>query len=602
MRSNSLGRWPRIALAVLLSGLGLGSPAGEPPARPNIVVLVADDWGFTDLGAYGGEIATPNLDALARRGVKFSNFHVAATCSPTRAMLLTGVDHHRSGVGNMPETMPPAHAGRPGYAGVLGDQAVTVATMLRDSGYHTYIAGKWHLGKTPDTLPGKRGFERSFIQADSGSDNWENRTYMLLYDKAYWFEQDREVGLPANFYSSTFFVDKAIEYIASPGQDGKPFFAYIGFQANHIPIQAPRAFVERYRGRYDGGWTALRKARHARAQALGLVPEGAGLVTLPSTKDWNSLSAEEQRWQASHMEAYAGMAEAMDAEVGRLVTSLKATGRYENTVFVFLSDNGADPANPFEIAPSKAWVRMNYVTDADPLGGKGTFSANGPHWATATNSPLSGYKYFASEGGLRVPMIIAGVPGMLSNHTAKALSHVNDIVPTLLEVAGIAAHDGRYRGRPVEPLSGRSLLPLLMGRADRVHAADEAIGYELAGSAALFKGDFKLVRNLAPLGDGQWHLFDLQADPGEAHDLRESQPDRFKTMLADYAEYADRNGVLPMPEGFDLKQTALHYALHHYLLPKLRRAAPWALGGLLLAAIGAFWLRRRWRAARSMAG
>jgi arylsulfatase/uncharacterized sulfatase len=602
VRSSSLACWRRIALAVVLSGLGSGSRAGEPPARPNIVVLVADDWGFTDLGAYGGEIATPNLDALARRGVKFSNFHVAATCSPTRAMLLTGVDHHRNGVGNMPETMPPEHAGRPGYAGVLGDQAVTVATMLRDSGYHTYISGKWHLGKTPDTLPGKRGFERSFIQADSGSDNWENRTYMVLYDKAYWFEQDREVGLPANFYSSTFFVDKAIEYIASPGQDGRPFFAYIGFQANHVPIQAPRAFVERYRGRYDGGWTALRKARHARAQALGLVPEGAGLVTLPSTKDWNSLSAEERRWQASHMEAYAGMAEAMDAEVGRLVTSLKATGRYENTVFVFLSDNGSDPANPFEIAASKAWVRMNYVTDADPLGGKGTFSANGPHWATATNSPLSGYKYFASEGGLRVPMIIAGVPGMLSNHTAKALSHVNDIVPTLLEVAGIAAHDGRYLGRPVEPLSGRSLLPLLTGRVDQVHAADEAIGYELAGSAALFKGDFKLVRNLAPLGDGQWRLFDLQADPGEAHDLRESQPDRFKTMLADYAEYAARNGVLPMPEGFDLKQTALHYALHHYLLPKIRRAAPWGLGGLLLAALGAFWLRRRWRAARSMAG
>ena len=601
MRSSRRTCWPSIALAVLLSGLGLGGRAAEPPARPNIVVLVADDWGFTDLGAYGGEIATPNLDALARRGVKFSNFHVAATCSPTRAMLLTGVDHHRNGVGNMPETMPPEHAGRPGYAGVLGDQAVTVATMLRDSGYHTYITGKWHLGKTPDTLPGKRGFERSFIQADSGSDNWENRTYMLLYDKAYWFEQDREVGLPANFYSSTFFVDKAIEYIASPGQDGKPFFAYIGFQANHIPLQAPRAFVERYRGRYDGGWTALRKARQARAQALGLVPAGAGLVNLSSTKDWSSLSAEEQRWHASHMEAYAGMAEAMDAEVGRLVASLKATGRYENTVFVFLSDNGSDPANPFEIPASKAWVRMNYVTDADPLGGKGTFSANGPHWATATNSPLSGYKYFASEGGLRVPMIIAGLPGMLSNHTAKALSHVNDIVPTLLEAAGIAAHDGRYRGRPVEPLSGRSLVPLLTGRVDRVHSVDEAIGYELAGSGALFKGDFKLVRNLAPLGDGQWHLYDLQADPGEAQDLRESQPDRFKAMLVDYAEYAARNGVLPMPEGFDLKKTALHYALHHYLLPKLWRAAPWGLGGLLLAVLGVFWLRRRWRAARSMA-
>ncbi len=593
MKAQGRVGWRRIGLAGLLAGLGLDCDAGEPPARPNIVVLVADDWGYTDLGAYGGEIATPNLDALARRGVKFSNFHVAATCSPTRAMLLTGVDHHRNGVGNMPETMPPEHAGRPGYAGVLGDQAVTLATMLRDSGYHTSITGKWHLGKTPDTLPGRRGFERSFIQADSGSDNWENRTYMPLYDKAYWFEQDREVGLPANFYSSTFFVDKAIEYIAAPGRDGQPFFAYIGFQGNHIPIQAPRAYVEHYRGRYDGGWTVLRQARHARAQALGLVPAGADLVKLPSTKDWDSLGAEERRWQARHMEAYAGMAEALDAEVGRLVASLKATGRYENTVFVFLSDNGSDPANPFEIPVSKTWVRMNYVTDADPLGGKGTFSANGPHWATATNSPLSGYKYFASEGGLRVPMVIAGVPGTLSDHTAKALSHVNDIVPTLLELAGIPDHGGRYRGRPVEPLVGHSLVPLLTGRADRVHADDEAIGYELAGSAALFKGDFKLVRNLAPLGDGQWHLFDLQADPGEAHDLRDSQAGLYKTLQADYAEYARRNGVLPMPEGFDLQKTALRYALHHGLLPRLRQAAPWVLGGLLAAALGVYGWRRR---------
>jgi arylsulfatase/uncharacterized sulfatase len=196
-------------------------------------------------------------------------------------------------------------------------------------------------------------------------------------------------------------------------------------------------------------------------------------------------------------------------------------------------------------------------------------------------------------------MIIAGVPGMVSNHTAKALSHVNDIVPTLLELAGVPAHDGRYRGRPVEPLVGHSLVPLLTGRVDRVHAADEAIGYELAGSAALFKGDFKLVRNGAPLGDGQWHLFDLQADPGEAHDLRDSQPDRYKALQADYAEYARRNGVLPMPEGFDLQKTALRYALHHGLLPKLRPAAPWGLGGLLAAVLGVFWLRRRRRAARS---
>ena len=206
-------------VSVLLTSACLVCYGSSDKQRPNIVVLVADDWGYTDVGVYGSEIATPNLDELAKRGAKFSNFHVAAVCSPTRAMLLTGVDNHRNGVGNMPETMPAEHEGQPGYAGTLNDNAVTLATMLKDNGYHTYITGKWHLGKTPDKLPGQRGFERSFIQADSGSDNWEKRTYMMLYDKAYWFEQGREAELPADYYSSKFFVDKAIEYIASNDKD-----------------------------------------------------------------------------------------------------------------------------------------------------------------------------------------------------------------------------------------------------------------------------------------------------------------------------------------------------------------------------------------------
>lgn len=218
-----MGSWYRMAAlcaATVLGAAPLAQSASSAAragaastARPNVVILVADDWGFSDVGAFGSEIATPHLDALARRGTRFSNFHVAATCSPTRAMLLTGVDHHRNGVGNMPETMPPEHEGRPGYQGVLAPDTVTLATLLRDQGYHTYITGKWHVGKTPENLPGQRGFERSFIQADSGTDNWEDRPYMMLYDKTYWFSQDKPATLPADFYSSRFFVDKALEYI-----------------------------------------------------------------------------------------------------------------------------------------------------------------------------------------------------------------------------------------------------------------------------------------------------------------------------------------------------------------------------------------------------
>jgi arylsulfatase/uncharacterized sulfatase len=236
---------------------------------------------------------------------------------------------------------------------------------------------------------------------------------------------------------------------------------------------------------------------------------------------------------------------------------------------------------------------MNYQIDAEPLGGKGTFSANGPSWASATVGPLSGYKYFASEGGLRVPLIIAGVPGARPGAVAPALTHVNDIVPTLLEVVGIPAHDGRYGGRSVQALSGHSLLALMTGQASSVRRPDEVLGYELSGSAALFKGDYKLVKNIAPLGDGQWRLFHLRTDPGETQDLRQSQATVFAAMQADYAQYAKDYGVLPVPEGFDLQKAGLHYAVHHYLLPKLRAAWQLWLGlGLLLAA----WLS--WRRVR----
>jgi arylsulfatase A-like enzyme len=593
--SRSIGMF-LLAWVLLING---NAAHAATKLRPNIVILVADDWGYTDVGAYGSEISTPNLDSLARQGVKFSNFHVASVCSPTRAMLMTGVDNHRNGVGNMPETMPAEHEGKPGYEGVLNANSVTLATMLRDNGYQTNITGKWHLGKTPDKLPGKRGFDRSFIQADSGSDNWENRTYMMLYDKAYWFEQDREAQLPKDFYSSSFIVDKAIEYIKEGRKNDKPFFAYLGFQANHIPLQAPPEFVEKYRGRYDKGWEQLRSERRMGAIEKGLVQASTGLAKLPKASGWDHLSPEKKRWHAQHMEVYAAMAEAMDFDVGRLIAHLKATGEYENTVFVFLSDNGSDPANPFDIPAANAWVHMNYVTDGEKMGGKGTFSANGANWASATVSPLNGYKYFAAEGGLRVPLIISGVPGMVRDWSSGAFAHVNDIVPTVLQAAGVVPHTGTYRGVGVERMSGKTMLPLLLGKSETIYGPDEPVGYELAGSAALYKGDLKLVKNIAPLGDGKWRLYDLKTDPGEVHDLGSAQPERFKAMLADYDAYAKANGVLPLPDDFDLHKAGFRYALRHFVVPKIKTTLPWFLV-VALGLYGGFRLLRRARRTRRM--
>ena len=560
--------------------------------RPNIVLLLADDWGFSDVGAYGSEISTPNIDALAAKGVRFSNFHVAASCSPTRSMLMTGVDNHRNGVGDMPESIPQSHIGKPGYLGVLDTNVVTVASMLRDSGYHTYISGKWHLGKEAHNLPGARGFERSFIQADSGSDNWEDRVYLDIKDKVYWFEQDKTATIPKDFYSSTYYVDKAIQYIQSNQGDDKPFFSYVAFQANHIPLQAPKSFVDKYRGVYKNGWTALRNSRRERAIALGLIPPGAPMVTMSTTTDWDALTPDEKAYQSRRMEVYAGMADAMDHEVGRLVSHLKSTGQYDNTVFVFMSDNGAEASDPYATLSGRLWLDWKYNRDLDRLGSKGAYAVLGPSWGSAAASPLNTYKFYGGEGGLRVPLVISG-KGMQQNQISRAFTHVNDIVPTLLAVAGVAPHTGTYQGHPVEPLTGSNLLPLLQGKAQQVHPDEQPIGYELSGSSALFKGDYKLVRVLQGVGDGQWHLYNIQSDPGETKDLQATMPARFDAMRADYDAYAKANQVLDMPADYDpIRQVQIN-ALVNVYVPRFKSYAPAVLAGLSLIACAGWLMRRR---------
>ena len=591
-----------VLAATTAVSLGSSQAAGQakPPTaattkRPNIVLLLADDWGFSDVGAFGGEIATPHLDALAARGMRFSNFHVAASCSPTRAMLLTGVDNHLNGVGNMRETMPRAHAGRPGYLAVLSERVVTFSSLLQASGYRTYVTGKWHVGKEPHNLPPQRGFDRSLVQGDSGSDNWETaRRYLDLTDKVHWYEDGREAQMPADYYSSTYFMDKMLGYLRQDQASAQPFLAYVAFQANHIPVQAPPAFIDKYKGRYKDGWSALRRERRDRAAALGLVPAGTPMVEMASTRDWASLSPEERLYEERRMEVYAGMAEAMDHEIGRLVAHLKQSGQYDNTVFVFLSDNGAEASDPYAKLSGRLWLDWQYKRDLASLGGKGGYAVIGPSWASAVASPLATYKFYSGEGGIRVPLIVAGVPGVQPGAVHPRFAHVNDLAPTLLELAGLPPQTGSHQGLPVEPMTGRSLLPVLTGRADRVHAPEAAIGYELSGNEALFQGDLKLLRNIPPVGDGQWRLYDIVRDPGETQDLAADMPQVFAAMQRAYADYAQRHGVLPMPEGYDpIRQVEIN-AFFNVYVPRYRTAF-WAVLGLLVL-VGAWaWRRRRVR-------
>ena len=588
--------WLRVAgaAALLLAG---GAPAWAQeasPPRPNIVLLVADDWGFTDVEAFGAEFATPHLDALAHAGMRFSNFHVAGSCSPTRAMLQTGVMNHRAGLGNMPETIPDAHRGKPGYDTVMNHRVVTIAELFGAAGYRTYLTGKWHLGSDAARLPHARGYDRAFSLSDSGADNFEQRPIELLYSVAGWTENGRPATLPKDYYSSRFVVQKAIDYIEAERASGKPFLASINFLANHIPVQAPDSDIARYAAMYRDGWTALRTARARRAAALGIIPADAPMDRMATTRDWAKLDTAERAAAVRVMQAYAGMATAMDREVGRLVAHLKASGDYDNTVFVFLSDNGAEPTDPYATRRGRLFLGMRYDTSTANIGRRNSFANIGPSWASAAVAPLAGYKFSAAEGGLRVPLIVAwpGNARIRAGGISGGFAHVTDIVPTLAELAGVPVHGGTWQGRAVEPVTGRSLVPMLGGAADSVHG-DAPLGYELSGNAALFRGDHKLVRNLPPTGDGRWRLFDIRSDPGETRDLSAVLPDRFAAMQADYAAYAQANGVLDMPPGYTADAQITRYAFQQQGRWQLLRLGLWtaaiaaALGGLI------WWWRRR---------
>jgi len=591
----------------LLSGLAVFSLAALQEARamepqktprPNIVVIVADDFGYSDIGSFGSEISTPNLDALAAEGTRFSSFHVSGECSPTRAMLLTGIRSHRTGVGAMRESVPPSLEGQRGYLTVLDRNVVTVSSLLQRSGYRTYAVGKWHVGKETHNLPPARGFDRSLIQGDSGSDNWEtDQRYLALTDRVYWFEDGKPAKMPKEFYSSRFFADKAIDYLrndwATTGPaERAPFFLYLAFQANHIPLQAPPEFIERQRGRYDSGWTALRERRHARSIELGLIPEGTPLGTWPGLEDWNALDSKRRNYEARRMEVYAGMAEAMDHEVGRLRETIRALGADDNTIFVFLSDNGAEPSDPYEYLSGRLWLATQYTRDIDRLGQKGAYATIGRNWVSAAVSPLSTHKFYAGEGGLRVPLIFRPAASLGESPTrgrvAPSFTHVTDITPTLLELAGVS-HPGAAGGP--EPMTGRSLVPMLRDISAQIREPRETLGYELAGNAALFEGDLKLVRNLPPVGDGRWQLFDIARDPGETRDLSVSRPEDFRRLLAAYQRFEIEDGVQALPEGYTPQRQVSLNAARRVILPQLAWPAAITVGLALLWLI----IRRRRR-------
>lgn len=532
---------PLAALGLLM--LGASQALASPTVKqPNILLIVADDLGFSDLSALGSEIQTPNLDKLLTDGRLMLDFHAAPSCSPTRAMLMSGNDPHLAGLGMMAEARKRLPAGaqvRAGYEGVLGSNVATLAELLHDAGYRTYISGKWHLGMQPAQQPQNRGFDQAYVLLEGGAAHFKQANMALQPNYSSTFRHNGEpIELPDDFYSTTWFTDRLIDAIDDGKASNKPFFAFAAYTAPHWPLQAPDEYLAQYRGRYDQGYEVIARERLARQRKAGLVPADFPLEPqLEGVPGWASLTEQQQQQSARTMEVYAAMVAALDAEVGRLVDHLRKTGELDNTLVLFMSDNG--PENATRVDPN--WIKENFDTRLANYGRRDSFLMIGSAWAQVSALPSRRYKMTTYQGGIRVPAFVYH-PATIKAGRSDELASVRDIMPTLLQLAGAPMPGITYRDRAIVPPQGTSALDYLQGKDTRIHAHDEALGWEINGSASLRKGPMKLLWD-ATDGTPAWHLYDLSNDPGEHHDIAAAHPRQVSDLLRDWKAYAQRSNI-----------------------------------------------------------
>ncbi|MBI4890767.1 MAG: arylsulfatase [Acidobacteria bacterium] len=501
----------------LFSGL---AAAAAPAVRPNIVLILADDMGFSDVGCYGSEIETPNIDALARRGVRFTQFYNAARCCPTRASLLTGRYPHQAGVGHMVEDWQ-----KPGYRGSLNPECRTLAQVLTGAGYRSTMAGKWHVcpasEKHRQNWPLQRGFARFFGSMAGGGNYFKPGPLM---------DGNQNVGLLDGYYTDML-GEWSAKFIRESAASGQPFFHYAAFTAPHWPLQAPAEEVRRFEERYRKGWDAIRQARHERQVKMGLIdPKWKLAPRDPAVLEW--AAEQDKDWQASRMAVHAAMVSSLDRNVGRIVDAVGQAGQLDNTLFLFLSDNGAS-AEILKERRAGVWTPEankpgGNVRGVSP-GPAWSYASYGPDWAHVSNTPFRRHKMWVHEGGISTPLIAAWGKRLKGGALQRETGHIIDVMPTVAEVAGAAAPAGG---------EGSSLLPLMQGQRRTLH---ESLGWEHEGNRAVRAGDWKLVAERGK----PWELYNLKEDRTETRDLAASESARVKEMTERYQGWAQRCQVEP---------------------------------------------------------
>ena len=540
-----------ILLASWLFLLGCESQEESNEQTPNVLLIIADDLGYTDLGCYGSEIRTPHIDSLAVRGIRNTSFCTAPTCSPTRAMLLSGASAHLSGLGTMAGDWADNQKGKRGYEGHLNFDIVSFPKLLQDKGYQTSITGKWHLSLPPtekEQWPINRGFDKSFCLMQGGGGHFYDKQPLLSFiPESLYTEDSTFVGdLPMDFYSSTYYVDKTISYIDSSIQEDKPFFHMLSFTAPHWPLQVPDQYLDLYSGVYDEGYEVLAQRRLSKAKELGVIPQAATVPPLsPNVQPWAELSKPAQRQAARNMEIYAAMIEVMDMEVGRLLADLKEKGVLDNTVIIFMSDNGAEGNTIMTYADTGEWVDATFDNSPDNQGKINSYIQLDAAWAQVASLPFRWYKAFGYEGGVRVPAIFN-----FPHSSQKAGSiyqeyiSVMDLAPTILQLAEVTPPKDSYKDRPIHPIQGQSFLDWIRGDADQIHKDAEAHCWELFGRIGVRQGKWKANKMETPYGTGKWELYNLAQDISEENNLADSEPAVLSRMIEHWKVYEENNNVI----------------------------------------------------------
>ncbi len=495
--------------------------AASAQERPNVVLILADDMGYSDLGCMGSEIETPNLDELARQGVLMTNFCNVSKSCPSRAALLTGLYSWRAGMGAMTN-----HGSTiPAYQGYLNENCVTIAEVLKESGYSTYISGKWHVGDAEQYWPEHRGFEQTFHIPNGGGVYFYPSLFPQRQDRLI-YRNGKQVSPEPGWYSTDGFGQMAAEFIRRPENRQKPFFLYVPFIAPHYPLQAKPGDIEKYRGRYDAGYDAIRTARFKRQQEAGIL-DPSFEISAPEYPDWESLSDEKKARESLRMAVYAAQIDCIDQNVGRIVSTLKEEGLYENTVIIFLSDNGA-VMHHFDDTPDR------------PYGGPDCWASVGI-WQNVCNTPFRQGKGREFEGGIKTPLIISWPAGFRrSGYMVKDYAHITDVLPTIIELTG-SKYPEEYNGHAIQPLDGRSIIPLLKGRHIN---RNRPLFFEHMGWKGMRQGRWKLVRKADA---DNWELYNLKRDPYETRDISQERKCRTRRMDRKWEKWASEVGVEPWP-------------------------------------------------------